>query len=487
MRLGAVYSAFDGCELLEKSILQIRKSVDFVIVLYQSHSWYGRQANPVDIEIIQKLHECGLVDYIELFEIDKFATTPEHAQSIERAKRSYGRELCRDNGCDYYLDMDVDEFFDSKQFEDAKQKIINNRLDYTVCCYYNYYGSPTLREQCIYSSMFIRRTDELSNGVGTGLFKECDPTRGCNAPNTAKVYKFAESELIMHNMTGFRRNLLSKYQSTSRGNLERDLIVHFVSDVHKVEKTRALDMSPFLYRRKHISYLKQVPDKFGLIGLFDMERPKTEINKIKLVLFDLDGVLIDMCDCHYRALNMALRDYGYKQIPVTEHLRRFNGRPTANKLEMLRKQGRVGSKKMELVAQRKKEYTFEMISRFEVDNTKVDLMIRLKKDGYKIGVVSNAIRNSVRDMLTTIGVVDLIDCYFGNEDYGNSPKPDPTCYVVAMEQFKVFESETLIVEDSPVGIRAAVDSGAHVKQVDCAKDVTTDSVIGFIKNLEAGK
>ena len=56
----------------------------------------------------------------------------------------------------------------------------------------------------------------------------------------------------------------------------------------------------------------------------------------KLVIFDLDGVLIDSRDMHYEALNRALAvvDEEYV-ITREEHLSVYDGLPTTRKLELL--------------------------------------------------------------------------------------------------------------------------------------------------------
>ena len=56
--------------------------------------------------------------------------------------------------------------------------------------------------------------------------------------------------------------------------------------------------------------------------------------KIKAVIFDLDGVLVDATEWHYEALNRALGLFGYN-IARYEHLTTYNGLPTRKKLEML--------------------------------------------------------------------------------------------------------------------------------------------------------
>ena len=56
----------------------------------------------------------------------------------------------------------------------------------------------------------------------------------------------------------------------------------------------------------------------------------------KLVIFDLDGVLIDSRELHYEALNNALMKVGSQYvISREEHLSTYDGLNTTKKLEML--------------------------------------------------------------------------------------------------------------------------------------------------------
>ena len=58
--------------------------------------------------------------------------------------------------------------------------------------------------------------------------------------------------------------------------------------------------------------------------------------KVKLVIFDLDGVLVDARDLHYHALNRALASLDQKYvIDREEHLSTYDGLPTSKKLGML--------------------------------------------------------------------------------------------------------------------------------------------------------
>ena len=55
----------------------------------------------------------------------------------------------------------------------------------------------------------------------------------------------------------------------------------------------------------------------------------------KLIIFDLDGVLVEAKNIHYEALNKALGMYA---ITWNEHLSTYDGLKTFQKLEMLSKQ-----------------------------------------------------------------------------------------------------------------------------------------------------
>ena len=57
---------------------------------------------------------------------------------------------------------------------------------------------------------------------------------------------------------------------------------------------------------------------------------------IKLIVFDLDGVLVDARDIHYEAFNLALGDIDPKYvINREEHLSTYDGIPTSKKLKSL--------------------------------------------------------------------------------------------------------------------------------------------------------
>ena len=83
-------------------------------------------------------------------------------------------------------------------------------------------------------------------------------------------------------------------------------------------------------------------------------------HRIKAVLFDMDGVLIDARDWHYEALNQALSPFGL-QIDRDAHLATFDGLPTRTKLDMLSKSRALPRGLHGFVNMMKQKYTVDMV------------------------------------------------------------------------------------------------------------------------------
>jgi beta-phosphoglucomutase len=186
--------------------------------------------------------------------------------------------------------------------------------------------------------------------------------------------------------------------------------------------------------------------------------------KIKAILFDLDGVLVDATDWHYEALNRALALFGYT-IARYEHLTTYNGLPTRKKLEMLSVEKGFPRGLHTLVNRIKQKYTREEILRSCTPVFEKEFMVhQLKRDGFKLAVCSNSIRESVELMLRASGLWELFDCVLSNEDVAK-PKPDPEMYTTACQRLGIKPEEALIVEDAPHGVEAAKRSGSALCQV----------------------
>ena len=206
--------------------------------------------------------------------------------------------------------------------------------------------------------------------------------------------------------------------------------------------------------------------------------------KTKLVIFDLDGVLVEAKNIHFDALNNALGD-DYA-ISWKEHLSTYDGLKTFQKLDMLSERKGLPTEMHKQIWESKQKLTLQMLKKLQPNQTLQSVMDALVNEGYKIAVCSNSIRKTVLTVLSKLGLMEFMDYIISNEDVQNS-KPHPEMYWRAISKMGCLPSETLIVEDSPYGLLAASRSKAHVLRVKNPTEVTYTNIFKKLTEIEMGK
>ncbi len=205
--------------------------------------------------------------------------------------------------------------------------------------------------------------------------------------------------------------------------------------------------------------------------------------KIKLIIFDLDGVLVEAKNIHYDSLNQAL---GKKyEITWEEHLSQYDGLKTNQKLEMLSEKKGLDPKKHNSIWLEKQRITLEKLSTLKSDEKLRSIMSKLVSDGYKISVCSNSIRKTILTVLSKLGIMEYMDLIISNEDVKNS-KPHPEMYWKAMSVMSCLPEETMIIEDSPYGLLAASRSKSYILRVKNTEEVTLNNIINKLKQINMG-
>jgi len=208
------------------------------------------------------------------------------------------------------------------------------------------------------------------------------------------------------------------------------------------------------------------------------------MSKIKLVIFDLDGVLVEAKNIHYQALNEALgKKYA---ISWNEHLSTYDGLKTTQKLNMLTNRKGLSVDEHQSIWERKQQITLQKLKQLGTDDTLIELMDWLSTNGYKIAVCSNSIRKTVLTVLSKLGIMEFMDYIISNEDVDNS-KPHPEMYWTAISKMKSLPEETLIVEDSPYGLLAAARSKSHILRVKNTKETNLKNIQNKLNQIEMGE
>lgn len=203
----------------------------------------------------------------------------------------------------------------------------------------------------------------------------------------------------------------------------------------------------------------------------------------KLIIFDLDGVLIESRELHYEALNAALSKVSPQfVISRDEHLSVYDGLNTTKKLELLSEKKGLDRKHFNQVWFDKQTATFKLIKQFPENKSLRTMFADIQKQGIKIAVASNSVRETIKLALLSIGVMEYVDYFVSNEDVSRT-KPYPEMYWKCMTAVNALPKTTVIIEDSHIGRQGAIDSGAHLIPVKDSFDLTEEKIKEAIDTL----
>ena len=176
---------------------------------------------------------------------------------------------------------------------------------------------------------------------------------------------------------------------------------------------------------------------------------------MKAIIFDMDGVLVDSMPYHAEAWKQSLATAGiniergdiyelegsnHRQI-VEIMFRRFGRTPAEEDIQEL------NNKKVEIFNRIEHSRPFESIK---------ELLASLKQK-FKLAVVSGSNRKTVHAIIDKF-FPDIFDIIIDGDDTDKG-KPSPEPYLKAVEKLGVPKEQCLVVENAPLGIRAAKSAG----------------------------
>ena len=183
------------------------------------------------------------------------------------------------------------------------------------------------------------------------------------------------------------------------------------------------------------------------------------MNRSKLALFDMDGTLFDTCGVNFASYRRALEEEG---ITLEEGYFREKcfGKNYRVFLPPL-----IGEdeQKLERIHDRKIDLYHGCIGMARKNEVLFDYIFATAAIQH-IAMVTTASRKNVMEILEYFDAVRLFELVLTQEDLTRM-KPDPEGFLKAMKYFGAEPSDTVIFEDSDVGIESAMRSGAAVMRV----------------------
>lgn len=175
---------------------------------------------------------------------------------------------------------------------------------------------------------------------------------------------------------------------------------------------------------------------------------------ISAIITDFDGTLVDTFEANLRAYQKAFNGVGLNL--TAEKYRQCFGYRFERFMTAV---GITDEKTWNYIRESKKEYYPQFFEYLNPNRALIELIDSFHRMGGKTAIASTARKENLMNVVNHLGVGEIFDLIYAGVDVKKG-KPSPEIYLKAMEVLGVPPDETLIFEDSEVGIEAAKASGA---------------------------
>ena len=188
--------------------------------------------------------------------------------------------------------------------------------------------------------------------------------------------------------------------------------------------------------------------------------------KIKALIFDFDGLILDTETPDYVVWQNIYREHGF-ELPSEEWGKIIGGYglsdfDAAEHLSVL-SQGRLDSV---FLRDRHRTESHAMTLAQSILPGVMDYLHEAKRLGLKLAIASSSPHSWVDTHAKRLGVFDYFDKVVCSDDVApGRTKPNPDLFLLGLDWLRVRRNEAIVFEDSPNGVRAARSAGIFVVAV----------------------
>lgn len=186
------------------------------------------------------------------------------------------------------------------------------------------------------------------------------------------------------------------------------------------------------------------------------------MSRIKLLITDFDGTLVDTFEANFLAYQKAFSLYNIKL--TEQQYRDCFGLRFDDFMEHME----ISDSTIKQGIRKAKGDCYPLFfDKLKVNHLLLSMLKSFKQAGGLTAVASTARKNNLMNALEYIGATKAFTLVIAGEDVSQG-KPNPEIYNKILEELKIQPCEALVFEDSPVGVSAAV--AANISYVQITKD-----------------
>jgi HAD superfamily hydrolase (TIGR01509 family) len=190
------------------------------------------------------------------------------------------------------------------------------------------------------------------------------------------------------------------------------------------------------------------------------------MNKIKALIFDFDGLILDTETPDYEVWCSIYREHGF-ELP-REEWGKIIGGTGLTEFDAAEHLSLLLERKLDSVSLRDRHRleSHAMTMAQSILPGVIDYLQEAKQLGLKLSIASSSPHSWVDTHAKRLGIFDYFDTVICADDVGvGRTKPNPDLFLLALDRLRVRKNEAIVFEDSPNGVRAARSAGIFVVAV----------------------
>jgi phosphoglycolate phosphatase len=202
--------------------------------------------------------------------------------------------------------------------------------------------------------------------------------------------------------------------------------------------------------------------------------------KKKILVFDLDGTVLDSSEAHAKAFNLAFQKNNLIKLPETKLIRKF-GPPSREIIKKLFPS--ISQRRLESIAKAKKAFLKQTAHYTKAIPGVTEALKKLKKK-YTLVLISNSEHSEIIDLLDEVNInPSLFNGIFGAEELDHKPDPDVIKHIEKMLKSDVEYIIGDTIYDIRTGKNAKVKTAGVLTGVHDIKTLGKEEPTIIIKSL----
>ena len=208
-----------------------------------------------------------------------------------------------------------------------------------------------------------------------------------------------------------------------------------------------------------------------------------DMDKIKAVIFDMDGVIFDTEMVYLKVWSEVFEKYGYKMTKEIYSSVLGTGRENVKKVFL----SKFGSDLPidDMYIEKDKNLAKEIEKGVPLKHGVCEILEYLKENNFKIALATSALSERVFKQLKQANIESFFNAIVCRDEVKET-KPNPDIFLKAADKLSISPEQCIVIEDSNAGIEAAFNAGMipiHVVDLKKADEKILSSAYKSFNNL----